>query len=89
LRDDLQLIQTPQGYHYDQIFKAHTKNKNKEFNVLSDNYERIIDQLNKLRQEYNNNVLELKNINITNDKQKMIYDNQILELSKSIMKYEE
>ncbi|MFL2661759.1 MAG: 2-C-methyl-D-erythritol 2,4-cyclodiphosphate synthase [Alphaproteobacteria bacterium] len=31
LRDDLQLIQTPQGYHYDQIFKAHTKNKNKEF----------------------------------------------------------
>ena len=27
LRDDLQLIQTPQGFHFDQIFEAHRKYK--------------------------------------------------------------
>ncbi len=31
LRDDLQLIQTPQGFHFDQIFEAHRKYKKKEF----------------------------------------------------------
>ena len=31
LRDDLQLIQTPQGFHYDEIIEAHLKYKKKEF----------------------------------------------------------